>query len=98
VSDCIIDFKKKKLFIDPRDIGIIVQLGRRIRSVPVMELPQRIAEGDCLCTNSVISFSVESPDLGNWRSALGRAPKQVQYWWYDYIGSAGIQEPYLLLA
>jgi hypothetical protein len=23
--------------------------------------------GDCLCTNSVISFSAECPDLGNWR-------------------------------
>ena len=31
--------------------------------MPVMELPQEIPEGDCLCTNSVISFSVESPDL-----------------------------------
>jgi hypothetical protein len=35
--------------------------------VPLMELPQGTLEGDCLCTNSVISFSTECPDLGNWR-------------------------------
>jgi len=71
VTDCIIDFKKE-LFIDPLSFGIIVLLGRRIRSVPMMELPQEISGEDCLCTNSVISFSfsVEGPDLGNWRSAL----------------------------
>ena len=40
--------------------------------MPMMELPQEISGEDYLCTNSVISFSfsVEGPDLGNWRSAL----------------------------
>jgi hypothetical protein len=85
-------------FFDKRlRCGIIVLWRRRIRSVPMMELPQAISGGDCLCTNSVISFFAESPDLGNWRFACGGAPKKAQYWWYDYIGSAGIQEPCLLL-
>jgi len=35
--------------------------------VPLMELPQGTLGEDCLCTNSVISFSTECPDLGNWR-------------------------------
>jgi len=35
--------------------------------VRMMELPQGILGGDCLCTDSVISFSTERPDLGNWR-------------------------------
>jgi hypothetical protein len=33
----------------------------------MMELPQGIVGGDCLCTNSVISFSTERPDSGGAR-------------------------------
>ena len=35
--------------------------------MPLMELPHDECEGDCLYTDSVISFSTECPDLGNWR-------------------------------
>ena len=63
---CIIDFRER-LFDECVQIGIIVRWRRRIRSVPVMELLQVLLGADCLCTNSVISFSTECPDLGNWR-------------------------------
>jgi hypothetical protein len=66
VPDCIIDFRER-LFETLLRFAIIALLRGRIRSVPMMELPQRKLEGDCLCTNSVISFSTECPDLGNWR-------------------------------
>ena len=97
VSDCIIELSSILLFKDRLQFDIIVRLRRRIRSVPVMELPQGRFGEDCLCTNSVISFSTESPGLGNWRSALSRAPKEPQYWWYDYIGSVENKEHCLLL-
>jgi len=97
VPDCIIELSNILFFKGLSQLDIIVQWRRRIRSVPVMELPQGRFGGDCLCTNSVISFSTERPDLGNWRSASGRAPKEPQYWWYDYIGSVETWEHCLLL-
>lgn len=55
------------LFFDNlADFGIVF-LWRRIRTVLMMELPQVNLEGDCLYTDSVISFFTECPDLGNWR-------------------------------
>jgi hypothetical protein len=76
LSYCIIEFRER-LFETLLQFGIIALWRRRIRSVSVMELPQGKLGEDCLCTNSVISFSTECPDLGNWRLHQIEGPERT---------------------
>ena len=55
--------------------------------MPLMELLQGTLGKDCLCTDSVISFSTECPDLGNWRLLDDTL-------WTKVIGGSGGDEAY----
>ena len=87
MEDCIIELNDILLFKDHSLFGIIVLRRRRIRSVPLMELLQGTLGEDCLCTDSVISFSTECPDLGNWRLLDDTL-------WTKVIGGSGGDEAY----